>query len=134
MSMYGDNMKSHVYDDIRDMIRTGEIMFNDLFDIIKDIYENEIESESDINMLIKIEKMSELEAIFEEARKDHAQTIAVEITIPGQRDTEFIINQNRSFRNKLNYYKRTYNDDLVHNKVPSIKIVSAGFGDANLFD
>ena len=76
----------------------------------------------------------ELENIFEEARKNHAQTIAVEITIPGQRDTEFIINQNRSFRNKLNYYKRTYNDDLVHNKVPSIKIVSAGFGDADLFD
>lgn len=45
MSMYGDNMKSHVYDDIRDMIRTGEITFNDLFDIVKDIYENEIESE-----------------------------------------------------------------------------------------
>ena len=42
MSMYGDNMKSHVYDDIREMIRTGDIMFNDLFDIIKDIYENEI--------------------------------------------------------------------------------------------
>lgn len=87
-----------------------------------------------INMLTKIEKMSELEAIFEEAKKNRAQTIAVEITIPGQRDTEFIINQNRSFRNKLNYYKRTYNDDLVHNKVPSIRIVSAGFGDANLFD
>ena len=85
-------------------------------------------------MLTKIEKMSELENIFEEARKNHAQTIAVEITIPGQRDTEFIINQNRSFRNKLNYYKRTYNDDLVHNKVPRIKIVSAGFGDADLFD
>ena len=84
-------------------------------------------------MLTKIEKMSELENIFEEARKNHAQTIAVEITIPGQRDTEFIINQNRSFRNKLNYYKRTYNDDLIHNKVPSIKIVSAGFGDADLF-
>ena len=85
-------------------------------------------------MLTKIEKMSELENIFEEARKNHAQTIAVEITIPGQRDTEFIINQNRSFRNKLNYYKRTYNDNLVHNKVPNIKIVSAGFGDADLFD
>ena len=45
MSMYGDNMKSHVYDDIRNMIRTGDITFNDLLDIVKDIYENEIESE-----------------------------------------------------------------------------------------
>lgn len=45
MSMYGDNVKSHVYDDIRDMIRTGDITFNDLIDIVKDIYENKIESE-----------------------------------------------------------------------------------------
>ena len=45
MSMYGDNMKSHVYDDIRDIILTGDITFNDLLDIVKDIYENEIESE-----------------------------------------------------------------------------------------
>ncbi|MCI7633945.1 MAG: hypothetical protein MSS80_07980 [Mollicutes bacterium] len=45
MSMYGDNMKSYVYDDIRGMILTGDITFNDLLDIVKDIYENEIESE-----------------------------------------------------------------------------------------
>lgn len=43
MSMYGDNVKSHVYDDIRDMIRTGDITFNDLVDIVGDIYKNEIE-------------------------------------------------------------------------------------------
>lgn len=85
-------------------------------------------------MINKIKTMSELEDIFNEALKVHAQTVAVELTIPGQKDTEFIINRYRSIRNKLNYYKRTYNDDLVHNKVPSIKIVSAGFGDADLFD
>lgn len=45
MSMYGDNIKSQIYDDIRDIIRTGDITFNDLLDIVKDIYENEIESE-----------------------------------------------------------------------------------------
>ncbi len=84
-------------------------------------------------MINKIKTMSELEDIFNEALKVHAQTVAVELTIPGQKDTEFIINRYRSIRNKLNYYKRTYNDDLVHNKVPSIKIVSAGFGDADLF-
>lgn len=84
-------------------------------------------------MINKIKTMSELEDIFNEALKVHAQTVAVELTIPGKKDTEFIINRYRSIRNKLNYYKRTYNDDLVHNKVPSIKIVSAGFGDADLF-
>lgn len=85
-------------------------------------------------MLRKIEKMSELEDIFNEALKTHAQSVAVELTIPGQRDTEFIVNRYRSIRNKLNYYKRTYSEDLIHNKVPSIKIVSAGWGDADLFN
>lgn len=85
-------------------------------------------------MLRKIEKFSELEDIFNEALKEHAQTVAVELTIPGQRDTEFVVNRYRSIRNKLNYYRRTYNEDLIHNKVPSIKIVSAGWGDADLFN
>ena len=85
-------------------------------------------------MLRKIEKFSELEDIFNEALKEHAQTVAVELTIPGQRDTEFIVNRYRSIRNKLNYSKRTYSEDLIHNKVPSIKIVSAGWGDADLFN
>lgn len=45
MSMYGNNAKSNLYDNIVYEIHAGNIMFNDLFDIIKDIYENEIESE-----------------------------------------------------------------------------------------
>ncbi|MFR3182177.1 MAG: hypothetical protein ACLTPN_00925 [Clostridia bacterium] len=85
-------------------------------------------------MLRKIDKISELEDIFNEAIKEHAQTVAVELTIPGQKDTEFIVNRYRSIKNKLNYYKRTYGEDLVHNKVSSIKIVSAGYGDADLFN
>lgn len=85
-------------------------------------------------MLRKISNIKELENIFNEALKEHAQTVAVELTIPGQHDTEFIINRYRSIKNKINYYKRTYNEDLIHKKVPSIKIVSAGYGDADLFN
>lgn len=84
-------------------------------------------------MLRKIEKMSELEDIFNEALKTHAQSVAVELTIPGQKDTEFIVNRYKSIKNKLNYYKRTYGGNLVHNKVPSIKILSAGYGDADFW-
>lgn len=84
-------------------------------------------------MLRKIETMSELEDIFNEALKEHAQSVAVELTIPGQRDTEFIVNRYKSIKNKLNYYKKTYKENLVHNKVPSIKILSAGYGDADFW-
>ncbi len=84
-------------------------------------------------MLRKINTIKELEEIFNEALKEHAQSVAVELTIPGQKDTEFIVNRYRSIKNKLNYYKRTYNEDLIHNKVSSIKILSAGWGDADLW-
>lgn len=84
-------------------------------------------------MLRKIETMSELENIFNEALKEHAQSVAVELTIPGQRDTEFIVNRYKSIKNKLNYYKKTYGENLAHNKVPSIKILSAGYGDADFW-
>ena len=57
-------------------------------------------------MLRKIETMSELEDIFNEALKEHAQSVAIELTIPGQRDTEFIVNRYKSIKNKLNYYKK----------------------------
>lgn len=84
-------------------------------------------------MLRKINTIKELEEIFNEALKEHAQSVAVELTIPGQKDTEFIVNRYRSIKNKLNYYKRTYNENLIHNKVSSIKILSAGWGDADLW-
>ncbi len=84
-------------------------------------------------MLRKISTMKELEEIFNEALKEHAQSVAVELTIPGQKDTEFIVNRYRSIKNKLNYYKRAYNESLIHNKVSSIKILSAGWGDADLW-
>lgn len=85
-------------------------------------------------MLKKINTMKELEDIFQQAIKEHAQSVAVELTIPGQKDTEFIINRYRSIKNKLNYYKRTYGENLIHNKVASIKILSAGWGDADLWN
>ncbi|MBP3463690.1 MAG: hypothetical protein J6K45_04330 [Clostridia bacterium] len=65
-----------------------------------------------------------LEDIFEEAKRDGAD-ICVEITIPGQDDTEFIINRNKSLDNKLNYYKNAYDKNCIHKSNESIKIVSA---------
>lgn len=42
MSMYGENSKSSLYDDIKFSLNNECITFGDLLDIIRDIYENEI--------------------------------------------------------------------------------------------
>lgn len=65
-----------------------------------------------------------LQDIFAKA-KNNKLDVCVEITIPGQKDTEYIINKHSSIDNKLNYYMKTYNDDLEHKKNNDIKIVNA---------
>lgn len=64
-----------------------------------------------------------LEDIFKEAQRQ-GDDICVEVTIPGQNYTEFIINRNKSLENKLEYYKNTYDKNCVHKNNSSIKIVS----------
>ena len=66
----------------------------------------------------------ELTIIFMDA-KSNKTDVGVEVTIPGQKDTEFIINKNKSIDNKLDYYLATYDDDLRHKNNPDIKIVKA---------
>ena len=46
---------------------------------------------------------------FNEAQNDGSD-ICIEVTIPGQNETEFIINRNKSLANKLEYYCNTYED------------------------
>lgn len=60
---------------------------------------------------------------FNEAQKDNCD-ICVEITIPGQNDTEFIINRNKSLANKLEYYCNAYDENLIHRHNKAIRIVS----------
>ena len=55
----------------------------------------------------------ELTIIFMEA-KANKNDVCVEVTIPGQEDTEYIVNKNKSIDNKLDYYFQTYDDNLVH--------------------
>lgn len=64
-----------------------------------------------------------LETVFNNA-KENGLDVCVEVTIPGQDDTEFIINKNASIENKLAYYKKTYDDNLVHKHCKEIKIVN----------
>ena len=57
--------------------------------------------------------------------KANKSDVCVEITIPGQADTEYIVNKNRSIDNKLDYYFQTYDDNLVHKHNEAIRIVNA---------
>ena len=62
--------------------------------------------------------------IFMEAKRNKCD-ICVELTIPCQNDTEFIVNKNKSIENKLKYYLETYDDELKHCKNNSIRIINA---------
>ena len=66
----------------------------------------------------------ELTIIFMEAKANKSD-VCVEVTIPGQEDTEYIVNKNISIDNKLDYYFQTYDDNLVHNHNEAIRIVNA---------
>ena len=48
----------------------------------------------------------------------------VEVTIPGQDETEFIANKPSSIDNKLAYYLGVYNEQLEHKMNNQVKIVN----------
>lgn len=71
--------------------------------------------------------MNKKEIIAElEYARDHYQYGFVEVTIPGQTDTEMIINRSASLDNKIAYYKKVYGEDGVHCMNDQIKIIRAG--------
>ena len=51
--------------------------------------------------------------------------IAVEVTIPGQETTEVIINRNENLDNKLEFYKKAYDEHCVHCMNKEVRIVNA---------
>lgn len=63
-----------------------------------------------------------LETVFKNA-KENGLDVCVEVTIPGQNDTEFI-EQKRQHWKQLAYYKKTYDENLIHNHCNEIKIVN----------
>ena len=71
-----------------------------------------------------------------ELAKEKNICLFVEATIPGQEETEVIVNRPSSVDNKLKYYLEMYNDDLTSKRNKDIKIVqiSAGDFEYELFD
>ncbi len=59
-----------------------------------------------------------------ELAKEKDLYFVVEVTIPGQDETEFIANKPSSIDNKLAYYLGVYNEQLEHKMNNQVKIVN----------
>ncbi len=56
--------------------------------------------------------------------KSHGNKLGVEVTIPNQKATELIINDTDSIDNKVEYYCKAYDENLIHSMNDKIKIVN----------
>lgn len=64
-----------------------------------------------------------LEKCFNEAVDGGAEYVAVVIEVTGFLSDEVIINSKHNIAAKLEYYKKTYNDDLEHRYASGIRIM-----------
>ena len=55
--------------------------------------------------------------------KENGNMLGIKVTIPNQDETELIINNNSSIDNKIDYYCKAYDENLVHSMNDKIKIV-----------
>lgn len=69
-------------------------------------------------------KIKDLESLFISAKKRN-KDIALELTVPGQRDTEVIIVKHSNLDYKLDYYISNYTDNLELERCKNIKILKA---------
>ena len=69
-------------------------------------------------------KINELEKIFAEA-KENRKDVAVELTVPAQKETEIIIVKNDNIDYKLMYYINNYTENLELVRCREIKIITA---------
>ena len=72
--------------------------------------------------------MSLLEDCFYEAINLRAKFIAVKIKMEGFSKPEIIINQTENFESKLNYYKKSYSNDLKLRSFSGIEIIDFCYG------
>lgn len=69
-------------------------------------------------------KKEELINIFDTALETKMD-IAVEITVPGQETSEVIVTRAENLNNKLEFYKKAYDENGVHCMNSEVKIIDA---------
>ena len=74
--------------------------------------------------------INNLEECFCNATLKDKKYIGVKIEMKGFPKAEIIINDKENFGDKLTYYKKAYNEDLVLKTFNGIKIVGFTYGDS----
>lgn len=67
--------------------------------------------------------MEHLVAAFQEAKERKASYVAIKVRMDGFPEDEIIINKYANIDSKLEYYKKTYDEDLNHKFSKGIKII-----------
>lgn len=67
-------------------------------------------------------KKDELKNFFLGMKKEGLD-VGIKLKMPNQKEPEIIMNYNSSIDNKLDYYLKTYDDELVHKNNPEIQII-----------
>lgn len=66
--------------------------------------------------------MKEMVQFFKEV-KEKGLDMVIKLKMPNQEEPEIIMNYNKSIDTKLEYYQKTYTDDLVHKNNSDIQII-----------
>lgn len=75
-------------------------------------------------------KKAKLVEVFAEAIAHGHKYVGVKISMPNCPEPEVIINPNANLDSKLDYYLRSYNEDLCLNTFTSIRIVDIASGNS----
>lgn len=66
--------------------------------------------------------MKEMVQFFKDV-KEKGLDMVIKLKMPNQEEPEIIMNYNKSIDTKLEYYHKTYTDDLVHKNNSDIQII-----------
>lgn len=74
--------------------------------------------------------INNLESCFSYAVMVSAKYVAVLVEMDGFAEPEIIINDINNAKDKLEYYKKAYNNDLTHKYSDGIRIIAFTYGDS----
>ncbi|KGK88090.1 hypothetical protein DP68_08875 [Clostridium sp. HMP27] len=71
--------------------------------------------------------MKDLERCFKQAKRQGACYIGVVIEMDGFEKPEVIVNSYENFQSKLEYYRKTYDEDCNHKYSKGIKLIACNY-------